>query len=75
VVVAVIQELLHLTVVDMVLVLPGKVTMAVVVLIVLAVLVAAAVVQVQLDQVYRPGLIHQPDIQVVLTVELVYLHQ
>jgi hypothetical protein len=47
VVAAVIQELLHLTLVDMVQVLWGKATMVVVVLIVLEEQAVAAVVQVQ----------------------------
>jgi len=75
-VVAVIQELLHLTPVDMVQVLLGKVIMVGPVLIVLVARVAAAVAPVQSDLVYQPDRIPQmPVIQVVPTAELVYLHQ
>lgn len=69
-VVVAIQELLHLTLVDMVQVLPGKATMVVVVLIVLAVRVVVVAVQVQSDQVYQLDRIRLQDIQVVLTVAL-----
>jgi hypothetical protein len=55
---------------------PAKVITVALALTVPEVQVAVEVVLAQSDLVYRPDRIHQmPDIQVVLTAELVYLHQ